>query len=233
VSRIRPTRRVAISQSNYIPWRGYFGLIGSVDEFIFYDDVQYTKNDWRNRNKIKTPQGVVWLTIPVGSNWHRRICDVLIPDRLHGRMHWTTLAANYARAAHFDEIAAWLKPLYFEPWISLSALNQRLIAAVCASLGIATKLSRSCDYSVDGDRNGRLIALCKQAEASVYVSGPSAAAYLDIDAFKRSGIDVIWMDYDGYPEYPQLWGAFEPQVSVLDLLFNCGPDSRRCLKLTS
>lgn len=223
-------RRVAISQSNYIPWRGYFDLIGSVDEFIFYDDVQYTKNDWRNRNRIKTPSGAQWLTIPVGTDLKRRICDVAIPDERCGQKHWTVLAANYQRARHFAETAAWLKPYFDEAWTSLSELNQRLIAAICASLGIEVKLSRSHDYVAEGDRNGRLVALCHEVGATTYLSGPSARNYLDVETFNRNGITVRWMDYSGYADYPQLWNSFEPQVSILDLLFNCGPDSRRFLK---
>lgn len=224
-------RRVAILQSNYVPWRGYFDLIGMVDEFIFYDDVQYTKNDWRNRNRIKTPQGVQWLTIPVGSNLRRRIMDVEIADPACGAAHWKTLAANYGRAPHFRAVAAWLEPFYRERWGSLSALNQRLIAAVCAELGIATRLSRSTDHAAEGDRNGRLVALCRAAGAGAYVSGPAARSYLDVAAFARAGIEVIWMDYGGYSPYPQLWGDFDGAVSILDLLFNCGGDARRHLKL--
>lgn len=230
-SSIRRPRRVAVSQSNYVPWRGYFDLIASVDEFVFYDDVQYTKGDWRNRNRIKTPQGVQWLTIPVGTDLRRRICDVSIPDSSCGDKHWAVLTANYARARGFEETAAWLRPFYAEPWTSLSVLNRRLIAEMCTFLGIGTKLSQSWDYRAEGDRNGRLLALCRELEADTYVSGPSAAAYLDVEAFRRAGIEVIWMNYDGYPDYPQLWGGFDPHVSILDLLFNCGPDSRRFLKL--
>ena len=223
-------RRVAISQSNYIPWRGYFDLIGSVDEFIFYDDAQYTK-DWRNRNRIKTPQGPLWLTIPVGTDRNRRICDVTIPDEEAGRKHWQVLAANYKRAPYFEEIAGWLRPYFDESWTSLSLLNHRMTAAICAFLGIRTKLSRSYDYAATGDRNGRLLALCQEAGGTTYLSGPRAADYLDEQLFRDGGVAVEWMDYSNYAEYPQLWGDFEPQVSILDLLFNCGPDSPRFLKV--
>lgn len=223
-------RRVAISQSNYIPWRGYFDLIASVDEFIFYDDVQYTTRDWRNRNRIKTPRGVQWLTVPVGGSRTQRICEVAIPDPDCGGKHWTVLRANYARAPFFPQIASWLEPLFREPWTSLSTLNQRLIGEVCAFLGIRTRFSRSWDYQAEGDRNGRLLALCRQAGAGTYVSGPAAAGYLDSEAFAAAGIEVVWMDYAGYAPYPQLWGPFEPQVTVLDLLFNCGPAAPRHMK---
>lgn len=226
----KSSRRVAISQSNYIPWRGYFDLIASVDEFVFYDDVQYTTGDWRNRNRIKTPQGTQWLTIPVKAS-RRRICDIPISDVRCGHKHWTILASNYTRARYFSEVEAWLKPLYFEPWASLSELNQHLIAEVCSVLGIRTKLSRSSDYGAVGDRSGRLLALCQEVGAGTYLSGPSAAAYLDVDVFRRGGVEVAWMDYGGLPEYPQLWGSFDARVSIVDLLFNCGPDAPRFLKV--
>lgn len=224
------SRRIAVSQSNYIPWRGYFDLIASVDEFVFYDDVQYTTRDWRNRNRIKTPEGARWLTVPVGADRNRKICDVGVLDPGCGRKHWTVLTANYARARAFDEVASWLHPLYAEAWTSLSALNQRLVAAICSRLGIGTRLSRSSDFQATGDRSGRLLALCRELGARTYVSGPSAAAYLDVDLFRRAGVEVAWMGYDGYGGYPQLWGGFEPQVSILDLLFNCGGDAPRHMK---
>lgn len=223
------SHRVAISQSNYIPWRGYFDLIASVDEFVFYDDVQYTTRDWRNRNRIKTPRGSQWLSIPVGSS-RKKICEIQISDALCGRKHWAILDANYARAPYFEEIERWLKPLFWEPWTSLSELNQRLIAKICGVLGIQTRLSRSSDHRAVGDRSGRLLALCEELGANTYVSGPRAESYLDICAFRDAGVKVEWMDYTGYAEYPQLWGPFEPQVSIIDVLFNCGPDAPRFLK---
>lgn len=224
-------KRVAILQSNYIPWRGYFDIIASVDEFIFYDDVQYTTRDWRNRNRIKTPQGAQWLSVPVGDKVHRLIQDVTVSDPTCGRDHWKRLAANYTRAEHFRTVAAWLEPLYAAPWTSLSGLNRQLIEAVCAYLGIGARFTNSRDYKAGGDRNERLIALCRASGADVYVSGPSAKSYLDEAAFAGAGVAVSWMDYSGYPEYRQLWGGdFLPDLSILDLLFNSGPEAGRFMK---
>ncbi len=223
--------RIAILQSNYIPWKGYFDLIASVDAFLFYDEVQYTKNDWRNRNRIKTPQGTQWLTIPVGDAIHRRIDAVAIREAGCGDAHWRRLAANYARAAHFRAVAAWLEPLYRDrPWTHLSTVNRRLVAAICEFLDIRTTLGDTTDHAATGDRNDRLLSICRAAGADVYVSGPAARSYLDVDAFAAAGIAVEWMDYRGYPEYRQLWGPFVHEVSIVDLLFNCGIDARHAMK---
>jgi hypothetical protein len=225
-------KRVAILQSSYIPWRGYFDLVGSVDEFIFYDDVQYTTRDWRNRNRIKTPQGLLWLTIPVGSSVHRAIRDVTITKPGTGMAHWQRLRANYGRAACYEEVAGWLQSLYCEEeWTSLSAVNERFVRAICQRLGITTRLSRSSDYTLEHGRTERLVSICGQAGASTYVSGPSARAYLDTTAFERAGMDVSWFEYPDYPEHPQLWGPFVGNLSILDLLFNCGAEAPRYMRL--
>ena len=225
-------KRMAILQSSYIPWRGYFDLVASVDEFVFYDDAQYTTRDWRNRNRIKTPQGVLWLTIPVGSSIHRQIRDVEITNPLAGQAHWQRLHANYSRAACYDEVAGWLQPLYCdEEWTSLSAVNERFVRAICNRLGIATRLSRSSDYTLEPGRTERLVSICRQAGGSTYVSGPSARAYLDIAAFERADINVSWFEYPTYLEHPQLWGTFVDNLSILDLLFNCGGEAPRHMNL--
>lgn len=224
-------KRVASIQSNYIPWKGYFDMIAAVDEFIFYDHVQYTRKDWRNRNRIKTPQGLIWLTIPVGADISRRICDVLLPAEPWGPAHWKVIETNYRRARFFDEIAAWLAPLYLQNKHShLSASNREFVEAICGYLGIRTRLEWSSSYRIKGDRTESIVSMCAQSGATEYVVGPSARAYLDEAAFATHGIAVTWFDYDGYPAYPQLWGAFEHQVSILDLLFNCGPSSARYMK---
>lgn len=219
-------KRVAILQSNYIPWRGYFDLIAFVDEFIIYDDMQYTKNDWRNRNRIKTSQGLQWMTVPVKGHFLQTIRETLI-DGIHwAKKHWRTLEVNYSTAPHFAEIADWLAPIYLEEHhTSLSALNRRLLEAVCGYLGIITRLTNSWDYELAGGKTERVANLCRQAAATEYVTGPSARSYINEREFDELGIQLIWFDYDGYRDYPQLWGAFEPAVSILDLLFNVGADA--------
>jgi len=217
-------KRIAILQSNYLPWKGYFDLMASVDEFVLYDDMQYTRRDWRNRNRIKTPAGLQWLTVPVQvkGRFEQSIRDTRIDGNAWAERHWTALELNYRRASAFENTAAWLEPLYRRRWTHLSALNRALIEAVCAQLHIATRLSNSWDYALTADRSDRLASICEQAGAQIYVSGPAARVYLDEGVFGRRGITVQWFDYGPYRQYPQLWGAFEHQVSIVDLLFNVG-----------
>jgi len=219
-------KKIAILQSNYIPWKGYFDLIASVDEFIIYDEMQFTKNDWRNRNLIKTAQGVQWLTVPVGQKIHRRICDVVLADSGWQKKHWKTLCQNYRKACYFNDIAVWLEPLYFEKsYTTLTEMNTCFIAAICAYLNIATAIKNSWEYSLEGDRSERLVNICKQAGGDIYVSGLAAKSYLDEGAFDASRISVQWFTYENYKEYPQLYGEFVHQVTILDALFHCGPNT--------
>jgi WbqC-like protein family len=226
-------KRVAIVQSNYIPWKGYFDMIAHVDEFILYDDMQYTRRDWRNRNQIKTPQGVTWLTVPVKvkGNYHAPIREIEIDDPAWARAHWQQLAQNYAKAPHFEAIAAWLKPLYLEAGHThLSALNRAFLERICAHLGITTRITSSSDYTLIEGKTERLADICRQAGATEYVSGPAARDYVVESCFADLGITLSWFDYSGYPPYPQLWGEFTHGVTILDLLLNCGPDARSYMR---
>jgi hypothetical protein len=226
-------KKVAIVQSNYIPWKGYFDMIAAVDEFILYDDMQYTRRDWRNRNQIKTPQGAQWLTIPVQvkGKYHQTIRETEIDGTDWALAHWKTLAQNYRKAPHFTEIAAWLEPLYLAPQEThISSSNRRFIEAVCGYLGIRTVISNSWDYTLSEGKTERLADICSQAKGTEYISGPAARDYIDEGVFTNQGIKLVWFGYAGYPEYPQLWGDFTHGVSILDLLFNCGKDAHRYMK---
>lgn len=226
-------KAVAIVQSNYLPWKGYFDLINSVDEFILYDEVQYTRRDWRNRNLIKTPKGLEWITVPVEvkGQYTAPIRDIRIADPGWGRKHWASLVHNYSRAPHFKDYAGVLEPaIAGAKDTHLSLLNRRLIELVCGLLGIKTPLSWSWEHASSGERNERLMTICKSAGASAYLSGPLAKDYLDESLFNANGIQVKWADYSGYPEYPQLHGKFEHGVTILDLLFNAGAEAPRYMK---
>jgi hypothetical protein len=223
-------KRIAIVQSSYIPWKGYFDLMHSVDEFVLFDDVQYTRRDWRNRNRIKTPTGVAWLSIPVSSKgqFNAPIKEIRVDDRTWTARHWRTIRANYARAPHFRSYSALLEQVYLECAEShLSDINRRFLSAICDILGIRTKMTWSWEYNIIEGKTERLVSICRQAGAAVYFSGPSAASYIDARQFEDSGIDLVYLDYAGYPPYRQLFPPFDHHVSVLDLILNEGPDARR------
>ena len=227
-------KKVAVLQSNYIPWKGYFDLIRSVDAFVFYDDVQYTRRDWRNRNKIKTAQGEHWLSVPVKNKgrFEQLINEVEISDPNWAEQHWKTLAMSYRRAPCFAELEGKVRALYEQAgsMTHLSAINQLFIAGLCPLLGIHTPLYRSEALGQAEGRNERLIHLCQAVQGTEYLSGPAASCYLDEAAFAAAGIGLSYMSYAGYPEYPQLFGEFQHAVSVIDLLFNTGADAMAFLE---
>jgi len=226
-------KKVAILQSNYIPWKGYFDLIAAVDEFILYDDMQYTRRDWRNRNQIKTPHGLKWLTVPVEvkGKYYQSIKDTQISGDKWAEEHLKALTLNYSKAPFFDEILEWLIPLYTEQKPSdLSTLNLKLIVAICNYLEIRTKITSSSDYLLPDGKTERLVGLCVQAGASEYISGPSAKDYIEPILFSNANIKLSWFDYEGYSEYPQLWGPFEHGVTILDLLMNCGRSAKGSMR---
>jgi len=226
-------KKIAIVQSNYIPWKGYFDMIASVDEFIIYDDMQYTKRDWRNRNKIKTPDGLKWLTVPVKvkGKYKQKINEVEIDGDDWVKLHWKSLENCYRRAPFYNEIYDLIRSTYTgKSHKYLSKLNCELISLICSYLGIKTIISNSSDYNLCEGKTEKLAHLCIQAGAKEYVSGAAAKNYLDDSVFMKQDIKIEWFDYSAYPEYEQLWGEFEHKVSILDLLFNCGKDSSKYMK---
>lgn len=227
-------KRIAIVQSNYIPWKGYFDMIAAVDEFIIFDDVQFTKNDWRNRNKIKTPSGTLWLTIPVYHSIVDRIRDVKIAQSNWNTKHWKTLQHNYKKAPALVETLDFLGDLYSRAKQSyISEINCFFISEICQFLGIDTKISQASDYSYDGEKSMRVLSLCKAARGNTYLSGPAAQSYLELDLFKQEGIAIEWMDYSDYQSYAQVHGDFDHKVSILDLILHagkCAPDFMKHIK---
>ena len=232
------TKRVAIVQSNYIPWKGYFDLIATVDEFILLDDVQFTRRDWRNRNQIKSTGGLLWLTIPVLSkgNYLSPIHDIRIANQTWADLHWKTIQHHYRRAAAYAEMQVFFEKLYARAAMldSLSEVNFLFLRAICDHLMIPTPIRWSSEYQVVAGKTERLVALCQQAGAEVYVSGPSARAYLDEGSFSAAAMRVEYFDYSGYPEYRQLHPPFVHNVSIVDLMLNEGAAAGQFLKsLTS
>jgi hypothetical protein len=219
-------KSVAIVQSSYIPWKGYFDLIRAADEFILLDEVQFTKRDWRSRNRIKSKDGLCWLTIPVHTKgrYQQRIMDTTISDPGWPERHWQTIRSAYARAPFFAAYASQVRHAYQQLSSDrLSDVNRSLIEVLCRMLGITTPIRWSSEYHPRDGRNERLIDLCVRSGATDYLSGPSARGYIDETAFADAGITVHFVDYSGYREYPQPFPPFEHAVSVLDLLFCTGP----------
>jgi len=228
---VKKMTTVAVLQSNYLPWKGYFDIIHDVDIFVFYDGVQYTKNDWRNRNKIKTSAGPAWMTVPVGPSNSRLIHDVTIVNDRWQKKHWKQIVQNYCKAPYFNDYRSLLEPVYLNSrWTSLSTLNQyliRLISNEC--LGIEVEFRDSREYSLIGQKQTRLLNLLRQTGADSYVSGPAARAYIEEQEFESVGIELIWKSYSDYPEYPQFHPPFCHGVSVLDLLFQMGSRAGECI----
>lgn len=226
-------KRIAILQSNYIPWKGYFDLIAKVDEFVIYDQMQYTKNDWRNRNKIKTHTGVEWLTIPVRvENLNQKINETQIFDINWAKKHKTSLQTNYSKAKCFNETKDFIFDLYdtASKFKFLSEINYIFIKSICEYLCINTEITFSTSYNLIEGKTERLVDLCLQANASHYISGPSAKSYIDEALLINENVKIEWMDYSGYQEYNQLFLPFEHGVSILDLIFNLGDKSKEYLK---
>jgi len=226
-------KKVAILQSNYIPWKGYFDLINMVDEFIIYDEMQYTRRDWRNRNKIKTSQGLLWLTIPVEvkGKYFQKINETLVSDNDWAKQHWASIKQFYSKAKYFNEYKDRFEEFYLNNSEKyLTGINCTLIDLVNKILGIETKISMSSDYQLSDGKTERLVNLVQQANGTEYISGPAAKDYIDEKLFDDAGIKLSWMDYSGYKEYTQLFPPFEHGVSVLDLIFNEGSDALKYLK---
>ena len=224
-------KKVAICQSNYIPWKGYFDLINSADEFYLLDCVKYTKNDWRNRNIIKTEQGLKWLTIPVlHKSVSQRISETLTANDIWRIKHWKSVKQNYTKSNYFLKYQDLFHDLYLKRnEASLSKVNYRFITTICSILGIRTKIILISEDRAS-DKNLRIIDICKNAAAKVYISGPAAKNYIDEGLFKEHGIAVRYMDYSRYPEYRQLYGRFEHGVSIIDLIFNEGENAIQYMK---
>jgi len=218
---------VAVIQSNYIPWKGYFDIINDAALFIFHDDLQYTKNDWRNRNKIMTPQGPCWLTVPVGTREDRLICEVTMKDSRWAASHWRAIVRNYSSAPFFKRYKDFFEDVYLlRDWSSLSEMNQYLIKTISKEfLGVRTKFKDSREYGLKSKKLPRLMELLEKTDATQYISGPTARAYIDGKVFTRAGVELVYKDYSGYPEYRQRFEPFVHEVSIIDVLFNTGPDA--------
>lgn len=223
-------KKIAILQPNYIPWKGVFDLISRVDAFVFYDDVQYTAKDWRSRNRIRTANGDIWLTVPVLSKGLRgqRICDALIDPLSNWQgKHYKALKANYQKARHFKDYEYLLEEIYLaREWSKISDLNIFSTKLLARALGIDAEWHRSSDLGQSGGKDGeKAIKICKMLGCDSFINGPSARAFMNVSLFAQNGIELDYISYS-YPEYAQLHRPFVHEVTVLDVIFNCGPDAR-------
>jgi hypothetical protein len=225
--------RISIIQSCYIPWKGFFDLIGQCDEYVIYDRMQFVKRHWHNRNRIKTTNGIEWLTIPVVTKgrFNQAIDEVMI-EKPWADKHWRALELAYRRAPFFDLLAPVVRTWYeqADKQARLTDVNELFTREIAQLLGLRTRIVRDTAYPADGVKTARLLAIAQAAGANSYLSGPSARTYLDEALLAAGGVTAEWMSYDGYPEYPQLHGGFEHAVSVLDLLFHTGPDAPRFVR---
>lgn len=218
--------KVACIQSSYIPWKGYFDIIHDVDVFVFLDDVQMTMRDWRSRNKIKTAKGAEWLTVPVAKVTRQQLIhETKIAAGDWQQRHLKALQYHYGRAPFFEMYRPLLNWLYGQPHTNLSEFNRRATGMICELLGIKTRLLCSVDLKPRGTKDDRLLDICRKLGARLYLSGPSARDYIVPEKFQAAGIELAFKDYAGYPEYPQQYPPFSHEVTVLDVLFNCGPQA--------
>ena len=225
--------KCVILQPSYIPWRGYFHQISLADVFVFYDDVQYDKRGWRNRNKIKTPDGTRWLTIPVHAKGaqteHIAINQIKIDwTKPWNEQHWLSLKHAYAKAPFFNQYSARLQEMYARQTEFLADFTITLTIEIASWLGFKPQFIRSSEIPSHGERTERLISILQHLGADHYISGPSARDYIDPALFMQAGIKLEYMQYN-YPEYPQLYPPFDGQVTILDLLFMTGGEAPKSI----
>lgn len=220
---------VSVHQPQFMPWLGYFEKIARADRFVVLDGVQYKKNEFQNRNKIKTAQGWQWLTVPVGYKFPMTISQVPINNKINWRnKHRQALISNYAKAPFFDHYRPQIETLYQTDWHHLTQLNQATIHFVVQALNIHTPIEDPTNWNLSEDPTGRLVDICKHLQADTYLAGAGGRDYMDLEQFDQAGIQVVFQSFT-HPTYPQLFGDFEPFMSALDLLFNCGPESLNIL----
>ena len=225
----RIQKKVLITQSNYIPWKGYFNAISKVDVFVVYDEMQYTKRDWRNRNLIKTPNGLKWLSIPVEvkGKYFQKINETKVSDKKWNKSHLGILKQNYNKTKYYKETIGWVEELYMNcNFEYLSEINLHFVREINKFLNINTEIKFSKDFDLHEERSQRLINVCKDLNATDYYSGPAAKFYMDEDLFNNNNIKVHYFDYTNFEKYDQLYGEFNHGVTILDLIFNIGIRSK-------
>jgi hypothetical protein len=223
--------KVAVHQPQYIPWLGYFHKMASSDLFVLLDTVQYKKREFQNRNRIKTPAGPLWLTIPVltKGSYLQKISEVRIDHQERwAEKHRHGLERNYSHEPYYKKYRNFLEEIYGRKWESLLEVNMATIKYLGRALNLATPIMLESTLGTTQTRTGRIIEICQKVKADIYLSGQGAKDYLDENLLAQNGITLEYQEFV-HPVYPQLYGPFIPYLSVLDLIFNCGPDSRKIL----
>ena len=218
--------KLIITQSNYIPWKGYFSAMREATHLVLYDDMQYTKRDWRNRNKLITPNGPKWLSIPieVKGKYFQKINEAKVSDLEWGVKHWNFIESNYKKSPYFKEYKNYFKELYLNlPSEFLSEINLAFIKRIITLLNINIEILSSKEFKLKGDKTEKLVNICKELNAKKYYTGPAAKNYMDKILFENNNIEIEYYNYSGYPEYKQQWNGFDHSVSILDMFFNLGP----------
>lgn len=223
-------RTAVILQPSYLPWLGYFAQMARADVFVVYDDVQYDKHSWRNRNRIKTAHGVQWLTVPVATHGKNKPLnsEVQIAGQDWRRKHLATIRQQYAKSPFFERYIGVFEDLYGREWTNLLELNHAAMLSLADALGLTREIRFASTLGIGGAGAPRLIEICRALGAARCYEGAAGRNYIDDALFASAGIELEYQDYR-HPEYPQLHGPFEPFLSVIDLLFNCGPESLEIL----
>lgn len=214
-------------QPVYLPWLGLFHRIALADTFIYFDAVQYQTHDWNNRNRIKTPQGPMWLTVPVQHTDHqnKKLFEIEIDNkRPWARKHWRSIEQSYSKAPYFKEYAPFLEDMYSKEWKRLTELNECILKWSLKSLGISIDYKRASDMNFEGKKSALVLDMCKKMKADVFIFGSLGAHYAETDDFEHEGVKLLFQNFI-HPTYPQLYGDFVPHLSIIDLLFNVGPES--------
>ncbi|MFH1995734.1 MAG: WbqC family protein [Candidatus Omnitrophota bacterium] len=225
-----------IHQPQYFPWIGYFDKIDRSDVFVLLDDVPFKKNEWQNRNKIRTKDGWQWITVPVFHDFGQKIRDVALDNQARWkRKHLSAIELNYSRAPFYDKYRGVLRDMFAREWRTLSDINAHIVRVISEQLGIDTRIIVSSEINAPGEKTEHLINICSSIKADRYLSGRDGPKYMDLQAFERAGIGVEIQDFQ-HPSYPQRFadnsGEFVPGMSIVDLLMNCGEKSLEMIRNT-
>jgi hypothetical protein len=222
---------IAVHQPQYLPWIGYFHKIDQADVFVLLDTVQFKKNEWQNRNKIKTAQGWQWLTVPVLYRYPQLIQEVPINNKAPWqRKHRQAIISNYKKAPHYELLEPFFEEIFSSSWEIISQLNIEVVRRLAKILGIDTPLHVASELGAfPEDPDERLIAIAQHFGAETYLAGAGGRNYMDLKKYEKAGIAVIFQDFT-HPVYDQLFGEFEPFMSVIDLIFNHGDESLKILR---